>query len=317
MSFTVRYTNGNVLAEVADQTTNVTDTPIALVGRGAVNYGRYHAENFVHLLENFANATPPARPLRGQFWYDTTTSTMKVYNGTGWIIIGGGGTGTTGTISQGTRVAGFTGVTITTGASNVTIGVMLGEGEIVAVVSSVAVVVGLLPSSLTFDGKSYTLGSRFPNGIKAGVTLAADSAGFVFAGQSLTAGFADLAERYAASEALEPGDVVEIGGDAEIQKTRTAETTDVFGVISTAPGVKLNAEAGDDASHPYVALSGRVPVKVFGTVKKGQRLVASNLPGVAMAADNDAPVQAVLGRALADKTTIETGLVECVVAGVK
>ncbi|RYD44310.1 MAG: hypothetical protein EOP83_31340 [Verrucomicrobiaceae bacterium] len=64
MSFTVRYTNGTTLADIPDQTTNVTDSPIALVGRGALNYGRFHCENFVHILENFCNTTAPAKPRR-------------------------------------------------------------------------------------------------------------------------------------------------------------------------------------------------------------------------------------------------------------
>lgn len=317
MSFTVRYTNGNTLAEIADQTTNVTDTPIALVGRGAVNYGRSHAENFVHILENFAHVAAPARPITGMLWYDTSTKLLKLYDGTGWVLASSGGTGNTGTLAAGSRLGGFTGVTLATGTGTATVGLMMAEGAIIAAVSSAPISQTLLPPTVTIDGKTRTLSSRFPQGFKAGITLATDSAGLVFAGQSTSAGFADVAERYAASEALEPGDLVEIGGEKEIQKTRAANTLDVFGVISTAPGYMLNDAAGDDSTHPYVALTGRVPVKVFGTVKKGQRLVASHIPGVAMAADNAAPLQAVVGRALADKDTVETGLVEIVVAGVR
>ena len=87
---------------------------------------------------------------------------------------------------------------------------------------------------------------------------------------------------------------------------------DVFGVISTAPAVMMNADAGDNKTHPYVALSGRVPVKVIGTVKKGDRLVTSSVEGVAKAgASSD--YRTVIGRALADKNTEDVGIVEIVV----
>jgi hypothetical protein len=134
-----------------------------------------------------------------------------------------------------------------------------------------------------------------------------------FNGTATRAQYADLAERYHADKAMEPGDVVMIGGTKEITKTKEANTPDVFGVVSTEPGLMLNSDAGDDNTHPYVALAGRVPVKVKGPVKKGQRLVASDEPGVAMAAEGMVSVLAVIGRALKNKTTKKVDLVEAVV----
>jgi hypothetical protein len=77
----------------------------------------------------------------------------------------------------------------------------------------------------------------------------------------------------------------------------------------------MNSTAGDRETHPYVALVGRVPVKVTGTVKKGQRLVTSPIAGVAMAVDISALPNSfvVIGRALADKITDDVGLVEITV----
>ena len=126
------------------------------------------------------------------------------------------------------------------------------------------------------------------------------------------ANYSDLAERYHGL-GLEPGDVVNIGGDNEIRKT-TPNEEDCFGVISTDPAFKMNADAGLDSTHPYVALSGRVPCKVEGPVAKGQRLIPGDTPGTAKAADiEDLTMTNVIGRALEAKTDAEVGLVEITV----
>lgn len=57
---------------------NTVDTSLSLVGRGYPNYGQKIAENFVHLLENFASPIPPSNPIEGQLWYDTSDSNNKV-----------------------------------------------------------------------------------------------------------------------------------------------------------------------------------------------------------------------------------------------
>jgi hypothetical protein len=57
---------------------NTVDTSLNLVGRGYPNYGQRVAENFVHLLENFASAIPPSNPIEGQLWYDTSDPDNKV-----------------------------------------------------------------------------------------------------------------------------------------------------------------------------------------------------------------------------------------------
>jgi hypothetical protein len=131
--------------------------------------------------------------------------------------------------------------------------------------------------------------------------------GDVFEGTASSALYSDLAERYAADAVYAPGTVLSIGGVAEVTSATGDKTTDVFGVVSTKPGFMMNAEAGDDKTHPYVALAGRVPVTTLGKVKKGQRLVTSGQPGVARALDEDdllsTPSLAVIGRALEDKDT--------------
>ena len=116
--------------------------------------------------------------------------------------------------------------------------------------------------------------------------------------------YSDLAERYEADQPMEPGDVVKIGGDKEITKTTQQGDQEVFGVISTAPAYSMNADAGTDQTHPYVALSGRVPCKVKGAVRKGDRLISSSEPGVAQAVNTpeETTIYAIIGRSLETNT---------------
>ena len=129
-----------------------------------------------------------------------------------------------------------------------------------------------------------------------------------------TALYADVAERFAADEYLEPGTVVELGGSAEITRARTELTDSVFGVISTRAAYLMNGGAGEDDTHPPVAMTGRVPVLVTGPVSKGDRLVAAG-NGVARAAQpGEATAFNVIGRSLADKLDPDPGSIEAIVA---
>lgn len=328
MSYIVRRTNGTTLVEIADQTVDTTSTSLSLIGRGAPKYGQAIAEDLVHLLENFAAPTAPTNPMVGQQWYDTTNNVMKVYNGTAWKLDSASdGVGDTGTLPGGPTLGGNTGgddrlagaiaLILTFGLGSTTVVAFFAEGKIVAILSAETISFNVLPATVTVLGNAYPLASRFPNGILAGLQLATDPAGYLFGGTSTSSEYADVAERYETSETLEAGDVVEIGGDKEIRKSSRLGSTDVFGIVSTQPAYLLNAAAGTDETHPPIALTGRVPVKVVGTVKKGQRLIASPVPGVAQAVSGTTDSFAVLGRALEDKATADVGLVEAYVGGVR
>ena len=134
-----------------------------------------------------------------------------------------------------------------------------------------------------------------------------------FQGVATTAQYADMAEVYSSDADYEAGTVVKLGGDAEITMTTTHADTDVFGVISTSPAYLMNAEA----EGLPVAMTGRVPVKVIGKISKGERLVSSDVPGLAWAlGDDQYDTRAVIGRSLEDKNDGNEGIVEAVV-GVK
>jgi microcystin-dependent protein len=91
--YTVNFTdftnNGSITVE--ENGLNQTDTSLKLVGQNLTGYGGYVNENFLHLLENFANTTAPSSPVEGQLWYDTTTGVdqLKVYDGAAWVASGG------------------------------------------------------------------------------------------------------------------------------------------------------------------------------------------------------------------------------------
>lgn len=134
-----------------------------------------------------------------------------------------------------------------------------------------------------------------------------------FNGVATSAQYADLAERFEADAEYEPGTVVSLGGEKEVTQVEEELCEEVFGVISTAPAHLMNAGAGTDATHPPIAVSGRVPVKVTGRVRKGQRLVSAG-QGMARAANkNEITPWNVIGRALENKTTDGVGTVEAIV----
>lgn len=98
------------------------------------------------------------------------------------------------------------------------------------------------------------------------------------AGSSMATVGADLAERYHADAEYEVGTVLVVGGTNEVTACSDFRQP-VAGIVSANPGYTMNAEAGTNATHPYLALKGRVPCKVVGPVKKGSMLVTCPIAG--------------------------------------
>jgi hypothetical protein len=132
---------------------------------------------------------------------------------------------------------------------------------------------------------------------------------------STSAQYADVAERFEADAPMSEGAVVEIGGADEITEATTELSDNVFGVISKQPAYAMNALAGTNESHPFVAMTGRTPVRVTGAVNKGQRLVSSTVKGTARAVATGETITPfhVIGRALESKSDAGIGLVNCAV----
>jgi hypothetical protein len=462
MSYTITLTDGGIFAVIPDGTIN-TSSSMTLVGKNYAGYGQFINDDIIRLLENGSNTTAPGAPLEGQLWWDQTTDTMKVYNGTVFKVISGAtasstapssnvagdlwydsvnaqlnvysgtafilvgpaytaGTGVTGAIpatitdtdaishvvvelyvndsivgivskdasfNPQVAIPGFAanvrpGITLATAISGVnqyfqgtasnantvgniaasgfvqtttnqtmtgTLGILNDTGLSVGADQDFRVSVtgsdvylrnqtqdGNLLIQINDGGVTTTMIQMYgansmtsiPNSVTlntaAGATAIVNGAGnavgnigssssyfnTVFA-QATTALYADVAERFASDEIYEPGTVVELGGSAEITRVRHDASDSVFGVISTRPAFTMNGGAGDNDTHPPVAMTGRVPVKVTGIVNKGDRLISAGA-GVARAAQpGEATSFNVIGRALSSKSTTEAGTVEAIV----
>lgn len=185
-----------------------------------------------------------------------------------------------------------------TGAANVTGTTTLG---VTSITGAITLAAQMLPSA----NISVELGSTSFRWANVWATT--------FRGTAITASYADLAERFEADTAYLPGTVVELGGSKEITAAIQDLSDQVFGVISTRAGFLMNGEAGDDSTHPPVAMQGRVPVRVIGTVRKGDRLVSAGAGLARSATREEITAFNVIGRSLEDKNTADEGVVEAIV----
>jgi hypothetical protein len=197
---------------------------------------------------------------------------------------------------------GTTNITIPVGAgnANITVG---GTSNVAVFTTTGAILTGISVPSIVKTGANATgnigqTDNRFDR---------------VFA-TSTSALYADVAERFAADAVLEAGTVVELGGSQEITRSQHDLSDNIFGVISARAAYLMNDGAGSDDTHPAVAMTGRVPVRVCGAVKKGDRLVSAGSGMARAARAGEATAFNVIGRALEDKHGDGEALVEAVVS---
>ena len=217
----------------------------------------------------------------------TNNGVVGLSAGTAIAVSGSaGGTFTVGNMGV-TSVSGGTGVSASASTGSVSISI----GQSVATNAS-PTFNGLTLSSLSADAD----GSQ----VYGAWTLAS--------GATWQATFADLAEWYTSDAEYEPGTVLIFGGDKEVTTTTVSSDTRVAGVVSTDAAYVLNV-AIKGAGAACIALQGRVPVKVIGTVRKGDMLTTSNTPGYATKALNP-QLGSIIGKALEDKTDPGMGVIE-------
>jgi len=398
MAYTIVKSDGTVLTTIADGTINTTSTTLGLPGRNYAGYGQSLDTNFVHMLENFADGNVPSNPIRGQLWYDTNNSILKVCpvdgaTASNWLALtstSSGGTTTFGAVTVTGNVAannlsavnGITADTISvrlaTVTANATIananittadigtlnttlittgapgnpGNIVGSWTVNGAVSGNALVVSggnlyITGSGLGIrtDGYYYANGAAFnPSGtynngnvfdyltganaitqFSGNIAPTKVTTSYIAGGGTVSgtwtlgvgarwqATYADLAERYEADATYEVGTVVEIGGEKEVTAVKEDASSEVFGVVSDSYAYLMNEGAGDSATHPAIALVGRVKVKVVGPVAKGQRLVSAG-NGIARGAkDGEATAFNVVGRSLVNKTTDDVSIIEATV----
>jgi hypothetical protein len=306
MAYNIERSDGSERFFIEDGQVDTGSLSVTLVGKNVINYGLYQNENFLHLLENFAKSTAPVSPSIGQLWYDTSTSTnhLKVYqgsakwsnlpnfefsqtidpsdqnpydfwydtdvdrlyikNGAGEYILVGGADLSVSSASRldtartinGVSFDGTANITLTSNTTNT-----LTRGSYL--------------TGNNFNGSAATTWSvdvgdvQQPNASKV---VARDSSGDirfnVGHGVATSARYADLAEKYLADAEYEFGTVMIVGGVAEV--CACSPGTKAIGVVSINPGYMMNS---DLEGGTYVALKGRVPVKVVGDVNKGDYLI--------------------------------------------
>lgn len=301
----VTGTNNGGSFNIVDETVNVTDTSLSLVGKYHIGYGADIAQNQVSLLENFASDTAPSNPIEGQLWWKPIDKQLFVRSNGTWLGIDSD--------SKVTSVLDTASVAHTVVVSKV-------NGVVTSITSSDTTdwVINISETTLEpFFRDNGLVGTSGAATIKAGINLNTDSTkAMKFHGTATTAQYADVAELYVSDKEYGPGHVMKIGGAEEVTETSEAADTDVLGIVTTDPALLMNSKlAGVTVG---IALLGRVPCKVTGQITKGDRIVTSGTPGHGQSAHNvnEHSYQHVIGRALQSKTTPGEGVIE-VIVGVK
>jgi len=149
------------------------------------------------------------------------------------------------------------------------------------------------------------------NGV-GNIGAAASAFNTVFA-KATSAQYADVAEQYQADADYPPGTVLILGGTQEVTASTHSHDSAVAGVVSQKPSYLMNAGLQTANSVP-VALLGRVPCQVIGTITRGQLLVTSDIPGTAIALDHNRYVPGcVIGKALENYNSNVPGTIEIAV----
>jgi hypothetical protein len=171
-------------------------------------------------------------------------------------------------------------------------------------------------SKLVF-GTSNSYGSGITNSAltidpSGNATFSANVTASYLIGTATSALYADLAEKYVADAHYEPGTVMVIGGDKEVTASSSYMDPTVAGVVSTNPAFLMNKDL--TAEHVVdLALTGRVPCKVHGIIKRGDMIVSGNIAGVGTSC-TDPKFGTVVGKALENYNSKEVGIIE-VIAG--
>ena len=87
MAYQINKTDGTIVATVADGQIDDRSTDITLIGKNYSGFGEIFNENLIKILENFAESTQPDHPIRGQIWFDSSESKLKVYNGVSFVPV--------------------------------------------------------------------------------------------------------------------------------------------------------------------------------------------------------------------------------------
>ena len=300
MPYIIVRSDGTTLTTVADSTLDTTSSSLALMGKGYPSYGDELNTNFVQLLENFASTTPPANPLKGQLWYNSTDDTLRVCPAddtlvaADWVAIGGTGltgpagpTGPTGPTGPASTVAGPPGPAGPNGLSGLD-GPPGGPGPqgiqgldgpqgiqgLAATITVGATITGPAGSTATVTNVGTTgaaiLNFTVPRGATgaAGTTLPTDAIGYLKNNGSGTLTWANVP--MASSSVLGIVKVpatgnIGIDGNGNLTASMPAASTSVAGVVKVGTNLSVNAAGFLNAS---AATSGvTLPASAAGFLK--------------------------------------------------
>lgn len=278
----VRDSNGDFGGRTIDVSNIKIDTNLAIdtVGSGATGYVRFYGWNSAGGMLVREGSLPADK--KTSYW--NNSHEFKTQDGVSDAPISAVGAIT----SSGALVLGgsITGVTTINASSTITCtGVNVGNGG--------TLTTGGNTNSGFITGR-WTLTGTSPNESRLQATYSAD-----------------LAENYEGDQDYEVGTVLVFGGDKEVTTTNIKNDTRVAGVVSNTAAYTMY-EACPGLKN-LVALQGRVPCKVVGKIRKGDILVTSGIPGVAVAADKDVKVGTVVGKALKDYDSDHIGTLEIAV----
>ena len=243
------------------------------------------------------------------------------------LIVSSTGTVTSGTTSVTGNITGGNLVTVgqISATGNITGNYFIGNGSaLTGIVASASAQILNGTSNVTVAGSSNVTVAVAGTTIATYATTGEYITGIISAtgditssgninGVNLNSTHADLAELYLADLEYSPGTVVEFGGTAEITITTKSHSSAVAGVVSTEPGHLMNS-ALIGTNTVAVALTGRVPCQVVGTIRKGDRLVSSSISGVATALDmTQYQPGCIIGKALENYDSIDNGIIEVAV----
>lgn len=257
----------------------------------------------------------------GEISIDTTVDTIRVHDG----ATQGGFPLVNTTSSQTLANKTYQGVSVSV-TGNVTASYLFGNGSQLTGIDATSIQSGTSSMSVIASGGNIRANiggativnitaSGIENGQANGVGNIGTSTTYfntVFA-KATSAQYADVAERYLADADYPVGTVLVFGGSYEVTQSQIDHTTAVAGTVSDQPAYVMNTGLEGDYV-ATVALLGRVPVRVIGTISPGDLLVASELPGIATSLIKDRYVPGcVIGKALESYDSQREGVIEAVV----
>jgi hypothetical protein len=294
-SFDIQTQNGNANVSVSG-TSNVA----VFASTGLYVTGVTSATGNITSAGNISGAF-----LLGNASFVTGLSASKIFNGTTEANIGTSSGNANISVGGTSNVAVFastglfvTGVVSATGNITSTANVTGGNITTAGLITATGAITGaaLTGTSLTVSTGNVTLGNIVNAGANGVGNIGSATTYFntVFA-KATSAQYADLAENYTADAHYEPGTVLSFGGTAEVTISIVSGDSRIAGVVSTNPSYIMNSTL-ESENVVTIALTGRVPTKVTGAVRKGDMMVSDGT-GRAMACATPA-MGTVIGKAL-------------------